>query len=87
MKKVLKVFKSILKLPVYFYKYCLSPLIPHSCRFYPTCSSFMLDAIDSFGIKGLWIGIKRIFKCNPFCKHYGYDPIPINIKGEIKWLF
>ena len=87
MKKVKKVCKTILKLPVYFYKYCLSPLLPHSCRFYPTCSSYMLEAIENFGIKGVWIGTKRIFRCNPCSKSYGYDPLPINIKGEIKWLF
>lgn len=86
MKKT-NLFKTILKLPVYFYKSCLSPLIPHSCKFYPTCSSYMLGAIDHFGIKGVWIGIKRIFKCSPFSKSHGYDPLPINIKGEIKWLF
>lgn len=47
----------------------------------------MLEAIENFGLKGVWIGTKRIFRCNPFYKNYGYDPLPINIKGDIKWLF
>ena len=83
-----KTFKFIIKLPVYFFKYCISPLIPHSCKFYPTCSSYFLQAIDQFGIfKGFYLGVKRIFKCTPFSKKYGFDPLLINIKGDCKWLF
>lgn len=85
--KVKKVFNFILKMPVYFFKYCISPLIPHTCRFYPTCSNYMLDAVSQFGFKGILKGLKRIGKCNPWNKNYGYDPVPINIKGEVKWLF
>ncbi len=61
------------------------PLHSHSkCRFYPTCSSYMLESIDNYGaIKGLGLGIKRILKCRPFGK-YGYDPVPLN-KGDRKW--
>lgn len=79
--------KFILKLPVYFYKNCISPLLPRSCRFYPTCSNYMIEAINVFGFKGIFIGLKRITKCNPWNKKCGYDPVPINIKGEVKWLF
>lgn len=46
----------------------------------------MLQAINMHGIKGIKLGIKRIARCNPKSKHYGYDPVPINIKGEAKWL-
>jgi len=48
----------------------------------------MLLAIKEWGIvKGLFIGTKRIFRCNPFNKHCGFDPVPINIKGVNKWKF
>ena len=47
----------------------------------------MLDAVSQFGFKGILKGLKRIGKCNPWNKNYGYDPVPINIKGEVKWLF
>ena len=87
MKNFLKTsMKFIIKLPVYFFKGCISPLLPHTCRFYPTCSNYMLEAINMFGIKGVAIGLKRLCKCNPWHKDYGYDPLPINIKGESKWL-
>ena len=72
----------ILKKLIRFYQKL--PLHSHSkCRFYPTCSNYMLQAIDSYGaFKGLKMGLKRILKCHPFCK-YGYDPI-VNIKGDNK---
>lgn len=59
------------------------PLHTHSkCRFYPTCSNYMLEAIEKHGcLKGTYLGIKRIFKCHPFGK-FGYDPVPIANKGE-----
>lgn len=46
----------------------------------------MIEAINQFGFKGVLLGIKRISRCNPFNKNCGYDPVPINIKGEVKWL-
>ncbi len=50
--------------------------IHNRCRFYPTCSNYMLEAIDKHGlIKGVFLGIKRILRCNPFGKS-GYDPVP-----------
>ena len=86
--KVLKsIFRFIFLIPVYIYKGCISPILPHTCRFYPTCSSYTVEAIKKFGIfKGFSISLKRIFRCNPRNENCGYDPIPINIKGESKWL-
>lgn len=57
--------------------YQCTPLPTHSrCRFTPTCSQYMKEAIERFGsIKGVWLGIKRLFRCNPWGK-YGYDPVP-----------
>jgi putative membrane protein insertion efficiency factor len=58
------------------YQLVISPLLPSSCRFYPTCSQYGYEAIGKYGfIKGSWLTIKRIARCNPFCKG-GYDPVP-----------
>lgn len=47
----------------------------YNCKFYPTCSNYMIEAITKYGsIKGLYLGIKRIIRCNPFSKG-GYDPL------------
>ena len=86
MKFLKKTFAFILKLPIYIYKGVISPLIPHTCRFYPTCSSYMIDAIEKHGLKGIGMGFKRIGRCRPRNKKCGYDPVPANIKGEAKWL-
>lgn len=83
----MKVIKFLLKLPIYFYKFFISPLLPHTCRFYPTCSNYCIEAISQFGLKGIAIGAHRIMRCRPFYKYSGYDPLPINIKGDAKWLF
>lgn len=58
------------------YQIVLSPLMPSSCRFYPTCSHYGYEAIERHGvIKGGWLTIKRVGRCNPFFKG-GYDPVP-----------
>jgi putative membrane protein insertion efficiency factor len=58
-----------------FYKKFISPMFPSSCRFYPTCSTYTLDAIEKYGaFKGGYIGIKRILRCHPFNKG-GLDPL------------
>lgn len=67
---------SILLLLLKFYQYFISPLLGNNCRFYPICSEYAKDAITSHGnIKGLWLAVKRIIKCQPFCDG-GYDPVP-----------
>lgn len=61
---------------VRFYQLCISPLKPQSCRFYPTCSTYMLEALRKYGpLKGTVLGVKRILKCHPFHPG-GYDPLP-----------
>ena len=61
---------------VQFYRYALSPLKPSTCRFYPTCSMYMLQALRRYGpLKGSYLGIKRILKCHPFHEG-GHDPLP-----------
>ena len=74
------VFKKIILfislLPIRFYRACISPLTPASCRFVPTCSEYALTAIQKYGtLKGGWLAIKRISRCHPWGGH-GYDPVP-----------
>jgi putative membrane protein insertion efficiency factor len=58
------------------YQRLLSPLFPASCRYVPTCSEYMAQAIAKYGvIKGGWLGMKRIGRCHPLHKG-GYDPVP-----------
>lgn len=88
MRYILIPFKFLIKLPIYFYKYLISPLLPNVCRFTPSCSKYFIGAVNEFGpFKGAMIGAKRILRCRPGSKTHGYDPVPINIKGEGKWLF
>ncbi|NJD03939.1 MAG: membrane protein insertion efficiency factor YidD [Ruminiclostridium sp.] len=57
------------------YRKWISPLKKPSCRFYPTCSQYALDAIGRYGsLKGSWLALKRILKCHPFHPG-GYDPV------------
>ncbi|MCQ2191733.1 MAG: membrane protein insertion efficiency factor YidD [Paludibacteraceae bacterium] len=68
-------------LPVFFYKKCISPLFPSVCRYTPTCSQYMVDAVMKHGVfKGFWLGVKRICRCNPWGGH-GHDPVP----DEFHW--
>ena len=51
------------------YQVTLSPLLPSSCRFYPTCSQYGYEAIGKYGFfRGGWMTVKRVARCNPFCK-------------------
>jgi len=80
-------FRWLLILPVIFYKKCVSPLLPNVCRYTPSCSEYMLQSVKEFGlIKGGARGFYRIIRCNPFSKG-GFDPVPLNTKGEVRWLF
>lgn len=72
----MKILKKIFILPIKAYQFLISPLIGQNCRYQPTCSHYMVQAIEEWGIfKGLWLGIKRIGRCNPWGGH-GYDPVP-----------
>jgi hypothetical protein len=58
------------------YQATISEVTPHSCRFQPTCSHYACEAIEKHGfVKGGWLIIKRLARCNPFSKG-GYDPVP-----------
>lgn len=61
---------------VQFYRHCISPFTPPSCRFTPTCSQYALEALRKYGpLKGGWLALKRIARCHPWGGH-GYDPVP-----------
>jgi putative membrane protein insertion efficiency factor len=65
-----------LSLPIYFYKYAISPLLPASCRHVPTCSEYSLQALTQHGpIKGSLLAANRISRCHPWGTS-GYDPVP-----------
>jgi putative membrane protein insertion efficiency factor len=58
-----------------FYKAAISPFLPPSCRFVPTCSEYARAAIEKHGaVRGTWLGFRRILKCHPFHEG-GYDPV------------
>ena len=72
----MNILQRLLILPRRFYKCCISPLMPHCCRFYPSCSTYAIEAIERHGpIKGLWLAIKRLLRCHPG-NPGGFDPVP-----------
>ena len=59
-----------------FYKKAISPFLPCACRFRPTCSEYMIEAIEIHGVtKGIYLGLRRILRCHPWGGS-GYDPVP-----------
>ena len=75
MKLISNLLKKILVLLVRFYQICISPLLPRTCRFYPTCSTYFIQALEKYGpFKGTYLGIRRIMRCHPW-NEGGYDPL------------
>ena len=68
------------RLPILVYRYGISPLMPHVCRFDPSCSVYALEAISTHGAaKGLWLAVKRVARCHPITwlgGGSGIDPVP-----------
>ncbi|MFN2747515.1 MULTISPECIES: membrane protein insertion efficiency factor YidD [Bacillus] len=68
--------KSLFLLIIRLYQKWISPVLPPSCRFYPTCSNYGREAIEKHGaLKGGWLTVRRILKCHPFHPG-GIDPVP-----------
>lgn len=68
--------KQMLLRAMSFYRRSISPLLPDSCIYSPTCSEYAMIAIERYGVaQGSWIALKRILRCNPFHPG-GYDPVP-----------
>ncbi|WP_217556129.1 membrane protein insertion efficiency factor YidD [Paenibacillus sp. GbtcB18] len=68
--------KKVLQAPIHAYRKYVSPLKPPTCRFYPTCSQYALEAIERHGpLYGSWLAAKRICRCHPFHPG-GVDPVP-----------
>ena len=71
---------GILIAPIRFYRYFISPLLPPSCRFVPTCSQYAIEAIQVHGpLKGSYLTARRLLRCHPIKwlgGSQGYDPVP-----------
>lgn len=67
--------KKCLIFPVRFYQKFISPIFQPSCRFKPTCSNYMIEAIEKHGVKGVLMGVARILRCHPWSE-VGDDPVP-----------
>ncbi len=76
----MNLIKQIIGFPfiilVKIYQWIISPIFPQTCRYTPTCSTYMIEAINKRGpFVGIYLGVKRIIRCNPWGGH-GHDPVP-----------
>jgi putative membrane protein insertion efficiency factor len=73
---------ALLSAPIRAYRLLVSPLMPASCRFSPSCSHYALDALDQHGpVKGLWLTVRRLARCHPISwlgGSSGFDPVPLS---------
>ena len=68
--------RQVLIFGVRAYQVGLSPLLPASCRYYPSCSAYAIEALDRHGaLRGSWLALRRLLRCHPF-RPGGYDPVP-----------
>ncbi len=78
------IFSKLIVGLVRFYQLVISPWTGNSCRYSPTCSQYMIEAVNEWGpAKGFWLGLKRIGRCHPWGAH-GHDPVPENPKKKLE---
>jgi putative membrane protein insertion efficiency factor len=67
--------RNVILVTLRTYKRWVSPLLPSACRFHPTCSEYMMQAVEAHGIaRGVWMGLRRLCRCHPFHEG-GFDPV------------
>ena len=68
--------KAAIQFALRGYKRWISPMLPHACRFLPTCSEYAMDAVERHGaLRGSWLAARRLLRCRPLA-WTGYDPVP-----------
>ena len=73
---LLRVLVRLMQAPVWFYRGAISPMLPQSCRFTPSCSAYAFEALQVHGpLRGSWLTIRRLLRCHPWGGS-GYDPVP-----------
>lgn len=78
MGKINQLLQHLICFPIKLYQYFISPLLKPSCRYYPSCSHYTLQAIKQYGVsKGVWLSFKRLIRCHPWAQG-GYDPVSSN---------
>ncbi len=74
--KVSIIFSNLIILIINVYRIIISPILPKSCRYYPSCSAYAIDAVKKHGpVKGSYLSTRRILRCHPF-QEGGFDPVP-----------
>ena len=69
-------WSNIILFALRIYKRWISPALPSACRFYPTCSEYVMEAVERHGAaRGIWLGTRRLLRCHPFHAG-GCDPVP-----------
>ncbi|MDG2455273.1 MAG: membrane protein insertion efficiency factor YidD [Bacteroidia bacterium] len=67
----------LMMIPIRIYQKIISPFLPATCRYTPTCSAYAIEAFQKHGIiKGFYLAIRRILSCHPWSKRHGHDPVP-----------
>jgi putative membrane protein insertion efficiency factor len=77
LKGLSKALSLVFLIPIWIYQKLISPFLPATCRYAPTCSAYAVEAIRKHGpIYGFYLSARRILSCHPWSKKSGYDPVP-----------